>query len=294
MERPIRNLLFALSFVLAGLSPAKADGVSLTVELLRSAPDRYEAAATELRISLTGGPPRKFTVDGTEYVGVYFRSGNSSDLYKIYREGKVTLLRIPNTPYRWRENLDFAAGIQSLRSRGFATPEVFSPAAATKLTTEVEYLPDFEEMGDVLIEIVRSPEDEISRAKFAAIRDFVRDFGREYIPDGSAKNLGLDREGNRYVVKVVDTQFENWFPKANTPDQSEMGMIFSGIREKIRDRLPIHPELHFEIERELNTLSDLEHEAMSQVFPDFSRREVKLPPPAPNGPACLGLMRPHG
>ncbi|MBL7714303.1 MAG: hypothetical protein JNL01_02480 [Bdellovibrionales bacterium] len=227
-----------LGLVALSLAPASLAQTPFSIDLkmLENQALEYSKTAKQMRLELAGDQPKTFKVDGVEYRGNYYRSGMNTDLYKIVRNGKTSILRIPQGASSHWVCQDYVRAIQQAAAQGVNTVEILDPGSFKRLAVEVEFVQDFESFGDVLREASENPEAPQVKKKLSVIREFVARYGNQKLPDFYAENIGITSKQGQMTVKLVDAtpaEMGQGFYKATTPGNSFVGRLFEDVMREV-------------------------------------------------------------
>jgi hypothetical protein len=237
---------------------------------------QYHDAADRLRTDLAGTIPKKFVVDGVEYTGNYFRSGENTDVYRVVDvEGRVSALRLPSTSGSVPSAFTFAKAMKAANEHGFPSVKVYAAPTRSSLATRVEFLEGFETLSEVIEHAVRTPGDVRVQWQIGALKDFVQKYGRVRVGDMHGENIGVVMEEGHYVVKMVDivTDPHN-FTVAEHYHATPISSIFS--QEKGRLSRKFGPEMRAQV-------TALEDQVVRETFPlkydDIKQAKLVAAPP---------------
>ena len=241
---------------------------------------QYKTTLANMRRDLAGTTPKKFFVDGVEYHGNYFKSGNNTDVFKVYENGKPVALRLPNLSRVLRDiNVyhEFVSGIQIAQKHGINTVQILDAGAPNKLAVKVEFLENFETVRDFMNGAVKDPQNPVVRQKIDALKSFAQNHGMKRMPDFKPDNMGFELKNGKYQIKVIDTHtptpgLDDYKPTRYS--ESSLGKGFEDMKQSQMARGkqdPMNPgRAPF---RKLPTYSNfeaIEREVMSSAYPGKS------------------------
>jgi hypothetical protein len=272
----LRVALLSLLLIFPVTAPAVDEfHYTISADMAEHHPDLYNRTLNRMHHDLAGKTPKKFTINGVEYDGVFMKRGSSTDVYTVFEGGEPSVIRIPSNSMSYAANENFVKGMAKAELHGVPHVKVLATSSAENpVVVKVAYFRG-EPADEILEKFLKNPNDVHLQKQVAAIKVYLKESGHFDIEDGGLENISVGVRNRKPVAELIDIgDSEESFKPAASYGKSKLGRDFDWLKQRAEAKAEMagDPRPASEV---LKPVSDLEADLMGKAYPEEFKSAAK-------------------